>query len=64
MDPILIPGAEIYYAKNFLPAEEATVLFNNLLTKCAWQRRRTSFSYAVPRDEAYYGDHVLPQDSR
>jgi len=56
MDTILIPGAEIYYAKNFLPAEEATILFNNLLTKCAWQRRRTSFSYNVPRDEAYYGD--------
>jgi hypothetical protein len=56
METILIPGAEIYYDKKFLPAEEATILFNNLLTKCAWQRHRTSFNYAVPRDEAYYGD--------
>ena len=26
------------------------------MDKCAWKRRKTSFSYAVPRDEAYYGD--------
>jgi alkylated DNA repair dioxygenase AlkB len=56
METILIPGAEIYYDRNFLPAEEATILFNNLLTKCDWQRHRSSFKYAVPRDEAYYGD--------
>jgi len=56
METIPIPRAEIYYDKKFLPAEEATILFNNLLTKCAWQRHRTSFNYAVPRDEAYYGD--------
>jgi alkylated DNA repair dioxygenase AlkB len=31
-------------------------LFNILQTKCAWQRHRSSFKYAVPRDEAYYGD--------
>jgi len=56
METISIPGAEIYCDKNFLPVEEATILFNNLLTKCAWQRHRASFKYAVPRDEAYYGD--------
>lgn len=56
METIPIAGAEIYYEKNFLPAEEATVLFNALLTKCAWTRHRTSFNYLVPRDEAYYGD--------
>ncbi len=56
METIPIPGAEIYYAKNFLPAEEATVLFKALLAKCAWQRHRTSFKSLVPRDEAYYGD--------
>ena len=56
METILIPGAEIYYDKKFLPAEEATILFNNLLTKCHWQRHRSLFKYAVPRDEAYYGD--------
>src|SRR5271169_5028761 len=39
-----------------IPDEEATILFNILLTKCAWQRHRSSFKYAVPRDEAYYGD--------
>ena len=56
METIPIAGAEIYYDKNFLPAEEATVLFGTLLTKCAWQRHRTSFKSLVPRDEAYYGD--------
>jgi alkylated DNA repair dioxygenase AlkB len=56
MERIPILGAEIYYDKNFLSSEEATTLFNLLLTKCAWERRRTSFKYAVPRDEAYYGD--------
>ena len=56
METIPIPGAEIYYDKNFLPPEEATVLFNRLREKCAWERRKSSFKYAVPRDEAYYGD--------
>ena len=56
MEAISIPGAEIYYDESFLPPEEATDLFNILLTKCAWQRHRTSFKYPVPRDEAYYGD--------
>ena len=56
MEMIPIAGAEIYYDKNFLPTEEATTLFSILLTKCAWQRHRTSFKYPVPRDEAYYGD--------
>jgi hypothetical protein len=56
METILIPGAEIYYDKNFLSPEEATTLFNLLRTKCAWERRQSSFKYAVPRDEAYYGD--------
>lgn len=56
METIAIPGAEIYYDRTFLPAEEATDLFNLLRTKCAWQRHRASFKYAVPRDEAYYGD--------
>jgi alkylated DNA repair dioxygenase AlkB len=56
METIVIPGAEIYYERNFLPTEEAAILFNILRTKCAWQRHRTSFNYAVPRDEAYYGD--------
>jgi alkylated DNA repair dioxygenase AlkB len=56
METIPIPGAEIYYDKNFLSPEEATTLFNVLRTKCAWERRRSSFQHAVPRDEAYYGD--------
>jgi alkylated DNA repair dioxygenase AlkB len=56
MEAVPIPEAEIYYDKDFLSAEEATILFNTLRTKCAWERRRTSFKYAVPRDEAYYGD--------
>src|SRR5579859_3746640 len=56
METISIPGAEIYYDRSFLPLGEATDLFNILLTKCAWQRHRTSFKHPVPRDEAYYGD--------
>jgi alkylated DNA repair dioxygenase AlkB len=56
METIPIPGAEIYYDRNFLAPEEATTLFNVLQMKCAWERRRSSFKYPVPRDEAYYGD--------
>jgi alkylated DNA repair dioxygenase AlkB len=56
MDLIPIPGAEIYYDAHFLQPEEATQLFNALVTKCAWERRRASFGHLVPHDEAYYGD--------
>jgi alkylated DNA repair dioxygenase AlkB len=56
MEPIAIPGAGIYYEEHFLSSEEATTLFNALLAKCAWERRKTSFKSSVPRDEAYYGD--------
>ena len=51
-----MPGAEVYYSKNFRPDEGATILFNILRTKCAWLRHRSSFKHAEPRDEAYYGD--------
>lgn len=47
---------EIYYDKNFLSPEEATLLFNVLRSQCARERRKSSFKYAVPRDEDYYGD--------
>jgi alkylated DNA repair dioxygenase AlkB len=56
MDSIPIPGAEIYYDQHFLQPDEATQLFDTLLSKCAWERRRSSFGHVVPRDEAYYGD--------
>lgn len=56
MEMIPIPGAEIYYDKNFFSPGEATSLFNLLREKCAWERHKSSFKYAVPRDEAYYGD--------
>jgi len=56
METIPIPGAEIYYDRNFHSPEEATTLFNALRVKCAWERRKSSFGHAVPRDEAYYGD--------
>jgi alkylated DNA repair dioxygenase AlkB len=56
METIPIPGAAIYYDRNFLSPEEATALFNLLREKCAWERRTSSFKYAVPRDEAYFGD--------
>jgi alkylated DNA repair dioxygenase AlkB len=56
MELIPIPGAEIYYDDRFLPPEEATQLFNALVSKWAWERHRTSFGHTVPRDEAYFGD--------
>jgi alkylated DNA repair dioxygenase AlkB len=56
MDRIPIPGAEVYYDKNFLLPAEASELFDVLMAKCVWERRKASFNYAVPRDEAYYGD--------
>ena len=56
MELIPIPGAELYYDEQFLPPEEATLLFNTLLGKCAWERRRATFGHPVPRYEAYYGD--------
>jgi alkylated DNA repair dioxygenase AlkB len=56
LELIPIPGAELYYDKHFLPSEEATQLFNALLSKCAWKRHKTPFGAPVPRDEAYYGD--------
>jgi alkylated DNA repair dioxygenase AlkB len=56
MEMIPIAGAEIYFERSFLPAGEATSLFDTLLNKCAWERHRSSFKYIVPRDEAYYGD--------
>ena len=56
MELIPILGAEIYYDDHFLSPEEASQLFDALMSKCAWDRRTASFGHAVPRDEAYYGD--------
>lgn len=56
LEPILIPGAELYYDRSFLSSNESSQYLNTLLTKCSWQRRKASFGYDVPRDEAYYGD--------
>lgn len=54
--PLQVPCAELYYDRDFLSPDEADRYFEILLTKCEWQRHRTSFGTAVPRDEAYYGD--------
>ena len=40
----------------FLPFEEATRLFRDLLSQCAWRRRPGMYGRPVPREEAYYGD--------
>jgi hypothetical protein len=56
MELIPITGAELYYNPHFFQTEEATQLFNTLLGKCAWERRKAAFGHDVPRDEAYYGD--------
>jgi|SRR6266550_3831526 len=53
---IPVASAEIYYDPHFLDASEASEFFDALLSKCAWQRHKTAFGSAVPRDEAYYGD--------
>jgi len=54
--PLQVPGAELYYQRDFLSPDEADRYFETLLKKCDWRRHRTSFGTAVPRDEAYYGD--------
>ena len=51
-----IPGAQLYYARQFLTPDEADHLLERLMSKCVWQRHKTSFGQPVPRDEAYYGD--------
>ena len=56
MELIPIPGADLYYDPHFLQPDEAVQYFDVLLSKCAWERRTTSFGPPVPRDEAYYGD--------
>jgi len=56
MELIPIPGADLYYDPHFLQPDEAVQYFDVLLSKCVWERRRTSFGPPVPRDEAYYGD--------
>lgn len=56
MELLPITGAEIYFEARFLPAAEANKIFDDLLRKCAWERREGPFGYSVPRDEAYYGD--------
>ena len=53
MELIPIPGAELYYGPHFFQPEEAIQLFNTLLSKCAWERRKAAFGNDVPRDEAY-----------
>ena len=54
--PLRVPGAELYYDRDFLSRDEADRYFEILMTTCAWQRHRTSFGTAVPRDEVYYGE--------
>lgn len=56
MQALAIPEAEVYYDEHFLPDDEATGIFDALLVKCSWERRKSVFKYPVPRDEAYYGD--------
>jgi alkylated DNA repair dioxygenase AlkB len=50
-----LPGAEIYYVERFLDAESATLLFDLLLCRPEWSRRKF-MGRAVPRSEIYMGD--------
>ena len=56
MHLIAIPGAELYFAEHFHLPAEATQFFKALMSKCAWERRKTRFGNDVPRDGAFYGD--------
>jgi hypothetical protein len=58
MEALSIQGAEIYFNKSFLAAEEATNLLEILQGKCAWERHKTSFRSAVPGDEVYHATRV------
>jgi alkylated DNA repair dioxygenase AlkB len=51
-----IPGAQLYYAPQFLASDEADPLLDRLMRKFVWQRHTTFFGQPVPRDEAYYRD--------
>ncbi len=50
------PALRFTTTSTFLQPNEATQLVDTLLSKCVWERRRSSFGHVVPRDEAYYGD--------
>jgi len=56
MTLLSIPGAQLYYAPQFLASDEADHLFETLMRKCVWQRHTASFGQPVPRDEANDGD--------
>jgi alkylated DNA repair dioxygenase AlkB len=56
VEQILIVGSEIYYDGQFLGTLEASEFFTRSYRSAPWERRKTSFGSAVPRDEAYYGD--------
>ena len=60
MQVLPIPEAEVYYDEHFLTDAEATALFDVLLTKCPWERRKSSFKYLVPRDESYRVEEATP----
>ena len=51
-----LAGGSLFYIEHFLPAREATALFEHLLTKCPWERHQAVFGHSVPRAEVYYGD--------
>ena len=48
MEFIPIPGAELYYGPHFFQPEEAIQLFNTLLSKCAWERRKAHLEMMFP----------------
>ena len=55
-DHITLAGGALFYIERFLPAEEATALFQHLLSTCPWERHQAAFGNSVPRAEVYYGD--------
>ena len=50
-----LPGAEVYCAERFLDLEDATQLFELLISRPEWSRRKF-MGKSVPRSEIYMGD--------
>ncbi len=59
LQPLPLPGAELFFAPNFLPAAEATALLTALTATVAWEQRAIRLfgqKFPQPRLTAWYGD--------
>ena len=59
LQPLPLPGAELLFAPNFLPAAKATALLTALTATVAWEQRTIRLfgqEFPQPRLTAWYGD--------